>query len=403
MAHSGSTYSEFGDFRADEAMRENQSARWDELRAECPVRLHTTATEKSMWYLLAYDDVRTAFQDPETFSSSAVEPWEPEELHALRPPWIPIEIDPPLHTDYRALVSPFFTPRAVANMTAGIREQCAQLIEDLAGNGHIEFITDFAKVFPTKVFMRLMGLPVEESDRMLRWIETLMHTEPTSDPDYQIRLRAQMETYEFLGALLDERRREPQQDILTAIVSTELPDRRLMTQDEALSMTFLLYMAGLDTVAAALAYIFAYLARHDGVRHELAAGEIKATDVAEELLRTHSIVNTGRVVTKDVEFAGCPMRTGDRVILSTAAANRDPNEFHTAGEIQIGRRPNRHIAFGAGPHRCLGSHLARVELETVLEEWHKRIPDYRIPDGVVLEDRPNSVSGLASLPLEWEA
>jgi cytochrome P450 len=115
------------------------------------------------------------------------------------------------------------------------------------------------------------------------------------------------------------------------------------------------------------------------------------------------VINIGRVVTKDVEFAGCPMRKGDRLVLSTAAANRDPAEFgDDAADTLIGRRPNRHIAFGAGPHRCLGSHLARAELEIAIDEWHKRIPDYRIPPAEVVQDRPASVPGLVSLPLEWD-
>jgi cytochrome P450 len=238
---------------------------------------------------------------------------------------------------------------------------------------------------------------------MLDWIETLMHTTPAEDPDYKIRYGVRAEIFGFLGNLLDQRRREPKGDILTAIVTTALPSGRLMSDQEALSMTFLLYMAGLDTVASALAYIFRYLAERPEVRRQLINEDVTARDVAEELLRTHSVINTGRVVMKDVEFAGCPMQEGDRVVLSTAAANRDPAEFgDDAADIHIGRRPNRHIAFGAGPHRCLGSHLARAELEIVIEEWHKRIPHYRIPPEEVVQDRPASVSGLVSLPLEWD-
>jgi len=405
MAHSDSGYATFAepfDFRIDEQMRVGQAARWDELREQCPVHLTTTTAQRPVWYLLGYNDVHAAFQDWETFSSTSIQPWETEETRAGEPPWIPVEIDPPLHTQYRALVSPFFSPRAVADMAPAIREQCAGLIDSLHAKGRIEFVGDFAKVFPTRVFMRIMGLPVERSEWILHSIDTLMHTDSADDPDGQIRQGVSNDIYGFLGALLDERRREPQHDIITAIVTTPLSTGRLVSQQEALSMTFLLYMAGLDTVAAALAYMFAYLAGHGLVRSQLTAGQLKANDVAEELLRTHSLINTGRVVTRDIEFAGCPMRKGDRVLLSTAAANRDPVEFGSATDIEVGRRPNRHLAFGAGPHRCLGSHLARIELKIALEEWHRRIPHYRIPDGVPLEDQPGSVSTLKALPLQWD-
>jgi cytochrome P450 len=276
VAKYGSDY----DFRVDDQLAKDQGARWDELRDECPVRLNDTATNRRVWLLMGYEDVRSAFQDWEAFSSRSIEAWESEEMAANKKPWIPVEIDPPLHTEYRNLVSPFFTPRAVNERLAGVREQCATLVDELAGRGRVEFIADFAKVFPTRVFMHIMGLPVEKSDQMLAWIETLMHTTPAEDPDYKIRYGVRAEIFGFLGDLLDQRRREPKDDILTAIVTTALPSGRLMSDQEALSMTFLLYMAGLDTVASALAYIFHYLTEHPDIRRQLSSGDVAARDVA---------------------------------------------------------------------------------------------------------------------------
>lgn len=399
LAKYGSDY----DYRTDSELARDQGHRWDELRNECPVRLNDTVTPRRVWLLMGYEDVRAAFQDWETFSSSSLEAWESDEMIAVKKPWIPTEIDPPLHTEYRSLIADFFVPRAINDRSDDIRKWCAELVDELAPRGKAEFVHDFGKVFPTRIFMRIMGLPVEKSDQMLEWVDTLIHTNPADDPDYKIRHGVRAEIFGFLGELLDQRRREPQDDILTTIVTKELASGRLMTQQEALSMCFLLYMGGLDTVAASLSYIFQYLAGRPDVRHQIIDGTVSARDVAEELLRTNSIVNTGRVVTKDVEFAGCPMKKGDRLVLATSAANRDPGEFgDDAAEIEIGRRPNRHIAFGAGPHRCLGSHLARAELTIAIEEWHKRIPDYRIPEGAAVVDHPGSICTLLSLPLEWD-
>ncbi len=399
LAKYGSDY----DYRVDEELAKDQGRRWDELRNECPVRLNDTATPRRIWLLMGYEDVRSAFQDWETFSSSSIEVWETDEMIAVKNPWIPTEIDPPLHTEYRSLIADYFVPRAVNDRAQDVRKFCAELVAELAPRGHAEFVRDFGKVYPTRIFMHLMGLPVEKSEQMLEWVDTLMHTNPADDPDYKIRHGVRAEIFGFLGDLLEQRRREPKDDILTTIVTEKLPSGRLMSQQEALSMTFLLYMGGLDTVAASLSYIFRYLADHPEVRHQVISGDVSARDVAEELLRTNSIVNSGRVVTKDVEFAGCPMKAGDRVILGTAAANRDPSEFGAdAADIEIGRRPNRHIAFGAGVHRCLGSHLARLELSVAIEEWHKLIPDYHIPASAVVEDHPGSICTLKSLPLEWD-
>lgn len=399
LARYGSDY----DYRVDEQLAKDQGRRWDELRSQCPVRLNDTATPRRIWLLMGYDDVRSAFQDWETFSSRSIEVWETDEMIAVKNPWIPTEIDPPLHTEYRSLIADYFVPRAVNDRENDVRKFCAELVAELAPHGGAEFVRDFGKVYPTRIFMHLMGLPVEKSEQMLEWVDTLIHTNPADDPGYKIRHGVRGEIFGFLGDLLEQRRRVPKDDILTTIVTKQLTSGRLMTQQEALSMTFLLYMGGLDTVAASLSYIFRYLADHPDVRHRVISGEVAARDVAEELLRTNSIVNPGRVVMKDIEFAGCPMKAGDRVILGTPAANRDPAEFGAdAADIEIGRRPNRHIAFGAGVHRCLGSHLARLELTIAIEEWHKLIPDYRIPAGAVVADHPGSICTLKSLPLEWD-
>src|SRR5690606_29609064 len=188
---------------------------------------------------------------------------------------------------------------------------------------------------------------------------------------------------------------------LTTLVSAPLPSGRPLTGEESLAMAFQLYMAGLDTVANALGYTFRHLATHPGHRAAVAAGEVAARDVTEEMLRAYSVVNTSRVVTTDVEIGGCAVKAGDRVVLAAAAADRGVREFDNAAGGAFGRNPNRHSAVGAGKHRCLGSQLARVELEIVIEEWHKRIPDYRIPAGAVADDHVGSVSGLVALPLEW--
>lgn len=401
-APTGSTCETTFDHRTDEAIREDQYARWDELRDACPVQVNRTSAPRPVWYVLGYDEALSAFQDWETFSSDSVEAFEPDEAYEKKKRWIPVEIDPPMHTEYRSLISSHFGPKAIADRADDIRALACDLIDALAPKGRIEFVAEFAKDLPTRVFLDIMGMPVDDAPMLLAWIDSLMHTKPEDDPDYAIRIGVRKKVMGYLAGMLAERRANPRDDLMSVIVTGELKSGRPMTDDEALSMTFQLWMAGLDTVANALGYTFRHLADHPEQRALVVDGTVSPRDVTEEMLRARSVVNTSRVVKADTELGGCPIKAGDRVVLSTAAANRDRHEFEDADQIVFGRTPNRHIAFGAGRHRCLGSHLARLELEIVIEEWHKRIPDYRIPGDATVIDHVGSVSGLVSLPLEWD-
>jgi cytochrome P450 len=248
--------------------------------------------------------------------------------------------------------------------------------------------------------MRLMGLPVAEAEQFLRWAHELMHTKPDADPDGAVRGGAMTSIMQYLGALISARQAEPLDDIVSHLVTSTI-DGRPLTMEELLETCFLLYMAGLDTVAGMLTYTFKHLAEHPAHQELVRTRPDAIEGVVEECLRRYAIVTTSRVVTRDVEFGGCPMKAGDRIVTPTASANRDPAAFERADEFVPDRSPNRHIAFGAGPHRCVGSHLARLELRVALEEWHRRIPSYRIPDGSVIEQHVGGVAGVDRLPLAW--
>ncbi|MCZ0913052.1 MULTISPECIES: cytochrome P450 [Gordonia] len=364
--------------------------------------MNRTAAPRPVWYVLGYHEVLEAFQDWETFSSTSLEAFESDEAFETKKRWIPVEIDPPMHTEYRALISSHFGPKAIADRADDIRRLACGLIDALADKGRIEFVADFAKDLPTRIFLDIMGLPIDDAPMLLDWIDVIMHTKTEDDPDFSVRTGVRRKVMGYLAGMITARREEPQDDLISVIVNEPLKSARPMSDEEALSMLFQLWMAGLDTVASALAYIFHYLAEHPDQRALVVDGTVTPREVSEEMLRARSVVNTGRVVTTDTELGGCPIKAGDRVILSTAAANRDSREFEDADKIVFGRNPNRHIAFGAGRHRCLGSHLARLELEIVIEEWHKRIPNYRVPSDAVIEDHVAQVSGMTSLTLEWD-
>ena len=370
---------------------------WDGYRQQSRA-FRSDAAGWDVWYLLGFDEVREAFQRSDLFSSRVVIPFAPEKDQM---PWIPLTLDPPEHQKYRRLLNPWFSEATAKEITPRVRERCIELIESFRSAGRCDLVNHFARLYPTTIFMKIMGLPVEESGKFLGWIDEMMHTTDAADPDRSIRMRAQQTVAQYLGELINARRKDPRDDLVTYLTRATVDDRPL-TDMELLAISFLLYMAGLDTVAGMLTYIFRHLAEHPEHRKTLRERPESIPDAVEEFLRYYAIVTTSRVVTRDTEFGGCPMRAGDRVVLPTAAANRDPQQIAEAEEFELGRSQNRHLSFGAGPHRCLGSHLARVELAVAIEEWHRRIPDYRIEPAAKITQHVAGVAGLDTLPLVWE-
>jgi cytochrome P450 len=314
---------------------------------------------------------------------------------------IPSELDPPDHTKYRTILNPIFAPSRIAELEPMIREVCRGLISDISTRSRCDVVDEFALRFPTTVFMGMLGVPVDELDTFIRWVHRSQHTSQAEDPDGRIRDSADRAIHDFLWSIAEERRREPRDDIVSQLLATTI-DGRPLDRKELLGILYLLFLAGLDTVASMIGWTFVHLAKNPDDRRRICADVALVPGMVEELLRYYSIVVMSRHTTADATVQGCPMHRGDRVIVPLATANRDGAAFPDAGTFDLERSPNRHIAFGAGPHRCLGSHLARLELRVFLEEWHERIPDYSIPDDADLGLRVGLfVTALRSVPLEW--
>src|SRR5882724_892071 len=280
---------------------------WDRFRKESRAFRTDAASQWNVWYLLGFEDVREAFQRSDLFSSRTVMAFAPVEDQM---PWIPLTLDPPLHTKYRQILNPKFTPGTAREWTPQIRARAVELIEGFRSAGRCDFVTDFARLFPTTVFMKIMGLPVEEASRFLGWIDTMMHLTDVTDPDGSKRADARMTVASYIGGLIAARRKDPRDDIVTYLTRAEI-DGRPLTDEELIAICFLLYMAGLDTVAGMLSYVFRHLAEHPDHRRTLREHPEQIPNAIEEFLRYYAIVITSRVVTQDVEFAGCPMRAGD--------------------------------------------------------------------------------------------
>ena len=369
---------------------------WNRFREETPIFRSDFAGPYDVFFLMRYEDNLHALQDWETFSSSSVIAFDQPHQQM-----IPEELDPPEHTKYRRTLTAPFAPNAVRARESEIRELCVELIEGFQAQGAGDFRHEFAEKFPTTVFLRMVGLPVEQRDAFIDRAHRALRTAHAEDPDGSIRQTAAAEIVGDFAAVIEARKVQPRDDIISHVLAQEIDGERIGDL-QFYAMGFLLYIAGLDTVANILTYSFKHLAENPGLRQMLIQKPEMIPDAVEEFLRFYSIATGARVITKDTELGGVAMKAGDRLMYCTAAAGRDPEQFPDPDTFIPDRSPNRHLAFGAGPHRCVGSHLARLELRIALEEWHKRIPDYRIPEGAEITEFVGSVAGLSGLPLEWD-
>jgi cytochrome P450 len=350
------------------------------------------------WVLTTAELVHEALRRPDVFSSSVVTVHDPD------PPftWIPEMLDPPEHTAWRQLLAPHFAPAAMAQLDGRVRERCIEIVDSFADRGRCDFLRDFAWRYPTTIFMELMGLPLEGLDQFLAWEHEILHLNGDEDPDRSRALQAMVAVQGYFDALIEDKRLNPGDDLLSAALGWTI-DGEPISRADMLSWCLLMFMAGLDTVSTQLAYTFWHLASHDEDRARIVAEPSAIPGAVEELLRAFAFVAPARKVSQDMDFHGCPLRAGDMVLVPLSAANRDPAAFPDATSVVLDRSGNNHIAFGAGPHRCLGSHLARRELRIALEEWHRRIPDYRLADGVEITEHGGGLYGIDTLELSWDA
>jgi len=325
-------------------------------------------------------------------------------------PLIPLNVDPPDHSKYRKLLDPMFAPRRMDEQEEDLTRRVNSLIDVFIDKGECNFTEDFAELFPSMVFLGLLGLPEDELPMFIRMRDGILHPEKINPAAYgdfdviaEVREAMGKEIYDYFDQLVDKRRKEPGDDIITRFLDAEVDGYKLSKED-ILDIMFLFVIAGLDTVSDSLTCFFAFLATHPDHRRQIAEDPEVIPAAVEELLRWETPVPSGvpRVATEDVVLpkgqkvaAGCP------VSVSYGAADVDEEAFGDPFEVRFDREDNPHIAFGAGVHRCLGSHLARRELRITLREWHRRIPDYGLKPGHEELEYPPGLRHVKDLMLSW--
>jgi cytochrome P450 len=373
---------------------------WDTLRATCPIP-HTDR-RKSSWMPLRYEDVTAIAHDIEHFSSLKVavipgdEDEDPPEFEGpnLEYGLPPISADPPLHTWTRRLLLPWFSHTRVDSYVPLTRDLCRRLLDGFATKGKADAAADYAQQIPVRVIAHILGVPADLSDTFTGWVRDVLEFADDADR----RQRGAEGLLNFFLAHLEERRQHPGDDLLSELLTTEV-DGQPVDDGIILGMAALVLIAGVDTTWSAIGSSIWHLAAHPEDRKRLLAEPDLMATALEELLRAYAPVTMAREVTADIEYAGCPMKAGDKVLMNFPAANRDPEAFEQPDEVQLGRAHNRHVAFGSGIHRCAGSNLARMELRVALEEWLARIPEFSLAQGKEISWAGGQVRGPRVLPV----
>ena len=369
---------------------------WDDLRHACPVA-HTDR-RGSTWLPTTYKDVVALAHDIEHFSSLDItvipftgeEPDEPVLPYGVPP----ISVDPPLHTWTRRLLLPWFSHRKVDSYEPMTRELCNRLIDGFLADGRADAAAEYAQQIPVRVIAAILGVPESLSDTFTGWVRDVLEFAD----DEERRRDGTIALIEYFVAEVERRKTEPGDDLLSALLQTEM-DGEPIEVAIVLGVAALTLIAGVDTTWSAIGSSLWHLATHPEDAKTLATDPEAMPLAVEELLRAYSPVTMARVVTSDLEFEGCPMKAGDKVLMNFPAANRDPEAFEHPDQVILDRAHNRHVAFGSGIHRCAGSNLARMELRVAIEEWLRRIPEFRVEPGAEVTWAGGQVRGPRSVPV----
>ena len=345
---------------------------WDDLRERCPVA-HSDRYG-GVWLPTRHADVASVAYDSAHFSSRSVIVSNRKPPIELAPagPIPPISSDPPYHMDARRQLLPAFSPQRVASYEESTRDYCHRLIDRFGGRDTVDAATEYAQDIPVRVISDMLGFPPEDGDLFRKFIHHGLEgvNNPLSD-----RIAGFQELFGYISAQINDHMENPRDDLTTFLIESHTDDAGTNLLRVGGSIALIL-IAGIDTTWSAIGSSIWHLAGHEADRRLLVAEPDRLPAAIEEFLRAYAPVTMARLVVEDIEWNGCALKADDWVLLSFPAANRDPEQFERADEVLIDREPNRHAAFGLGPHRCLGSHLARMELRVALETWLERIPEF---------------------------
>ena len=370
-----------------------RSGHWgyQELIRKAPGDVFYTPCNGGHWVVTRYDLQKAVLQDIQHFSS--------RELHIppLNSPnrMIPINLDPPEHTQYRTLLMPHFDRKSIARMEPRVRYWANHLIDQVIDDGAVDFAETFGPSFPVAIFMELMGIPFDNFRKFRELATTYVRNIPNEQ-----RLEIEREIIDAMWSLAQGKMKEPADDLITTLVFAETRGRKL-TESEIKSMMFNLFLAGLDTVANAISFAFNQLGSDPGLQDRLVREPARIADFVEEALRCFGVSSVSRYVKQEQQVGGVTFRVGDMVMCPTSSAGHDDRANPDPGNFDIDRQGRNFMTFSAGPHICIGNLLARSEIRIFTEEWLKRIPRFSIEPGIDPGFRSAPHLTMTHLPLRW--
>lgn len=383
---------------ADPAYNQNAHQIWDQLRGTCPVA-HTDRYGGA-WLPVTHADVSAVARDTDHFSSEGA-------VLANKPPreeWVsmapiggapPITSDPPFHADARRLLLPAFSPQVVAEWEPEIRRLCNDLIDNMGDSETVDAAVQYAQNIPVYVIARMLGLPLEDSDYFRETVHMVLEE---IGAEFGERQGAFEKLDAYLAMHVQDHIDNPKDDLIGFLLNAKIYDQPLSPQ-HVVGTIILLMVAGIDTTWSSIGSSIWHLAQHPSdLKRMVNEPELLPTAI-EELLRMYAPVTMARIVSQDAEIGGCPVKRGDSVLLPFPAANRDPEVFPDADKVIIDREENRHVAFGLGIHRCLGSNLARLELRVAVEVFIQRFPKFVLADASAVTWSLGQVRGPRKLPV----
>lgn len=352
-----------------------------------------TTGDRGHWVVTRATDARDMLRQPDRFSSDPVH----NVANARKPRTLPNQSDPPEHTALRRILNPFFSPAGVQKMEPQVRQLARDLIDGVASCGSCEFVAEIAQRFPVELFLRMAGAPLSERETLIGLADRF-----TRAPEIADRLAALEDLAAYLKGLITEREQAPGDDLVSLVVHGRI-DGRGLTDDEKIGMVSLLFLGGLDTVAAMLSFIMAYLGQNPDQYRRLVDDPALIGSAIEELMRVHGVAGTERGVTTDMVYNGVQFKAGDRLLFLAHVYGLDEALVDDPFRVDFDRPVSTHLVFGSGPHRCLGSHLARLEMRVFLEEWVRRVPAFSVLAEGDLPTRGGLVWSPVAVPLQWPA
>ena len=373
---------------------------FSEIReSQCPIA--RTERYEGSWLPTRYEDVVALAQEYEIFTSRGIlvmppPPGQAEGAYGgVAAP--PITSDPPDHHWHRRLILPVFAPQAVAKYEQSTRDLCNALIDEFIDKGTADAAADYAQHIPVRVISNMLGVPLDMEETFTGWVRGVLE----NMHDVELRKRSRLAIIEYFLAQVEDRKKNPREnDLISELMNTEVEGKKVPIE-YVLGVCNLMLVAGIDTTWSAIGSVMWHMAQHPEHRKQLRENDDLWPTAIEELLRVYAPVTMARIVDRDIEFQGCPMKAGDRVLMAFPAANRDPRQFENPDEVILDREHNRHVAFGSGIHRCAGSNLARLEVRVALQTWLERIPEFELVDPATVTWAGGQVHGPRSCMVKF--